>query len=69
MVAAIEKAVPEIQGRITFEDVPLPNADSIDDSEFQKALGPVDYRLLDEGVRQSVEHFRRALEEGKLNVV
>ena len=68
VVAAIEKAVPEVAGQFTIEDWRIPNADAIDDSVLQKELGPISYRPIDDGVRESIEHFRGAIETGLLDV-
>ena len=68
VIDAIEKAAPEVAGKITYENARLPNADAIDDSELQAALGPIEWRPIEDGVRESVEDFRRAVHSGKLNV-
>jgi nucleoside-diphosphate-sugar epimerase len=61
IVAAIEKAVPEAKGKITFKDVPLPFPRHHDTGELAKLVGPVCQTPLEEGIRVSAEYFRSAL--------
>jgi nucleoside-diphosphate-sugar epimerase len=68
VIAAIEKAVPDLAGQFSFENWLIPNADAIDDAELQKVLGPIEYRPLEDGVRESIEHFRAGIEAGKVDV-
>ncbi len=59
VVAAIEAAVPEARGRISFGDAPLPfpgQVDTTNDVFPSQATTP-----LEEGVRRTVGHFRRML--------
>jgi UDP-glucuronate 4-epimerase len=59
VVAAIEAAVPEARGRISFGDAPLPfpgQVDTTNDVLPSQATTP-----LEEGVRRTVGHFRRML--------
>ena len=57
VVAAIESAAPGT--RVTFEDEPFaPMPGSFDGSALARALDGVEWRPLDEGVRQTVERFR-----------
>jgi nucleoside-diphosphate-sugar epimerase len=59
VVALIERAAPEVAGRITFDNTPLPFADGWDDSELVKLMGSVPNRPLAQGIAETVEHFRR----------
>jgi UDP-glucuronate 4-epimerase len=68
VVQAIEAAAPEMAGKITFEPAALPLPAEIDSGPLDQALGPVHWRPLAEGVRQTVEHFRQAAQAGTLNV-
>jgi nucleoside-diphosphate-sugar epimerase len=61
IVAAIEKAVPEAKGLITFKDTPLPFPRHHDTGELAKLVGPVCQTPLEEGIRMSAEYFRTAL--------
>ena len=68
IVEAIETVVPEAAGRIVFEPAALPHPSAIDDSAFDEALGPFAWMDLVEGVRQTVDFFRRAVDEGRIDV-
>jgi nucleoside-diphosphate-sugar epimerase len=57
VVTAIEAAAPG--ARITFEDAPFAATPaSFDGSALEAALGPVEWRPLRQGVRQTVDRFR-----------
>jgi UDP-glucuronate 4-epimerase len=58
VVAAIEAAAPEAAGTITYEDVPLPFPEELHAGGLEVALTP-----LEQGVRETVDHFRRHLRE------
>jgi hypothetical protein len=54
VVAAIEAAAPEAAGTITYEDVPLPFPEEVQAAEFEVELTP-----LEQGVRETIDHFWR----------
>jgi nucleoside-diphosphate-sugar epimerase len=57
VVAAIEAAAPG--SGITFEDAPFAATPaSFDGSVLEAALGPVEWRPLEQGVRETVDRFR-----------
>lgn len=68
IVAAINAATPDMQGRITFEPIQLPNPTAVDDSALNQALGQRHWRPLTEGVQQTIELFRSAASAGKVDV-
>lgn len=59
VVALIEQAAPQVAGRITFDDTPLPFADGWDDSELVRLMGSIPNRPLEQGIWETIEHFRR----------
>lgn len=64
-VAAIESAVPEARGRISIADARLPfPADIAHDS--LAALGPIASTPFEDGIRATVDVFRRLAAEGRL---
>jgi len=65
VVAAIERALPEARGLVTFDPKPLPFPDAID-AAGTEVLGDVVVTPLDEAVRQTVDVFRRAIDRGDL---
>lgn len=68
VVAAIEAAAPEVEGKITFESQPLPFPDGQEDEPLRELLGTLSYTPLDDGVARSIDVFREALEDGRLRV-
>lgn len=67
IVAAIEAAVPEMRGMISYATTPLPNPPSVDDRAFEQALGTLRWTPLVDGVRQTVDRFRAAIATGRLD--
>jgi hypothetical protein len=59
-VAAIERAAPEVAGKLSFDEEPLPFPEEFEAETLERALGPLRWRPLDEGVRDTIEHYRRA---------
>ena len=59
VVAAIEEAAPEVAGRVTFTDTRLPFPERLESGLLERLIGPVPRTPLAEGVRQTVEHFRK----------
>ncbi len=58
VVGAIEAAAPDVAGRITWVDEPLPFPPRLETGGLEAALGPVPRTPLAEGVRRTIEHFR-----------
>jgi UDP-glucuronate 4-epimerase len=59
VVSAIEAAAPEARGRITFDDTPLPLPAEMAAGGLVELLGGVAVTPLAEGVRETVDHYRR----------
>ena len=68
IVDIIDEVVPEMEGKITFPDGELSGPSSIDESALQDALGPISWRPMADGVRQTIEHLRAAAQDGKVDV-
>lgn len=68
VIAAIETAVPEMAGQITFDDVAMPFPQDMDDTEVQRALGPLSWRPFPEGVASTIATFRQAIAAGRIDV-
>jgi UDP-glucuronate 4-epimerase len=60
VVAAIEAAAPTASGRVTFEDTPLPLPAELAVGGLAATVGGVRVTPLEDAVRATVEHFRRA---------
>jgi nucleoside-diphosphate-sugar epimerase len=68
IVAAIERAAPAVRGKITFDDKSLPFPADTDDSRLVALLGALNYTPLTDGVRETVDHFRQLLQQGRLTL-
>jgi UDP-glucuronate 4-epimerase len=68
VVAAIEAAAPEMRGNITFEQSQLPNPEYVDSSALDAALGSISWTPLADGVARTIEHFRAAVDAGRIDV-
>ena len=68
VVTAIEAAAPETKGQITFEPKGLPFPEEMDAAPLDRVLGPQRRTPLAEGVAQTVAHFKRLIEQGRINV-
>jgi hypothetical protein len=68
IVAAINAAKPEMAGKITFEPTEVANPATVDESALIGAIGATNWRPLNEGVRQTVEHLGAAAQAGKVDV-
>ena len=66
VVDAIVAAEPSAAGRITYDETPLPFAEAQNEQPLQNLLNEVPYTPLNEGVARTVDHFRRALADGKI---
>jgi UDP-glucuronate 4-epimerase len=66
VIKAIEKAEKSARGRITFDDVPLPFPQEVDNRALEQAIGALRFTPLADGVAETLELFRRALADGKI---
>lgn len=58
VIAEIERAAPEVAGRITCEGPSLPFPGALDSSEFARCVGELELTPLGRGVAETIEHFR-----------
>jgi nucleoside-diphosphate-sugar epimerase len=66
VVAAIERAEPAAAGRVTFTDQALALPSDVDDSRLRAALGSIPETPLEQGVEETIQIFRRALAQGRI---
>ncbi|HXG12880.1 MAG TPA: NAD(P)-dependent oxidoreductase [Gemmataceae bacterium] len=70
-IAAFHRAVCEVEPAaaelITFGERQIAIAYDLDDTALQRDLGPMPRTPLVEGIRQTLEHFRRLRTEGRLD--
>jgi len=61
----IKQLRPQIE--ITVADTTLPFPAGFDDSELKKQLNPMPETPLEDGIRQTIEHFEKCLTDGQLH--
>lgn len=66
LVYAIVRAEPNAAGKITFEEKPLPFPDGQDEEALAGLLGEIPYTPLQQGVAQTIAHFKEAIAAGQL---
>jgi len=66
VVAAIEAAAPEMRGKITFEEKPLPFPDEVDGAPLARVIGQQPITPLAEGVAWTINRFRELVAAGKM---
>lgn len=64
---ALGRAWPGAEGLITHVEQPMPFPAALDDTRFQKDLGPAPATSLDAGVRKTLDAFARLQREGRLD--
>jgi len=60
VVDAIETAAPAVAGRVTWEEGQLPFPQSLEGRLLEHLIGPFTPTPLADGVRATIEHFRRS---------
>ena len=60
VVDAIESAAPAVAGKVFWEEGQLPFPESLEGRHLERLIGPITPTPLTEGVRATIEHFRRA---------
>jgi len=68
IVNAINAAAPEMAGKITYNPTPLSVSSTQEDAPLKTLLGKIIWRPLNEGVKQTVEHFKKAVAAGRIDV-
>lgn len=68
IVNAINAAAPEMAGQVTYNPTPLPVSSNQEERPLHELLGKLNWRPLSEGVRQTVEHFKKAVASGRIDV-
>jgi len=67
VVRVIETAWPQAKGLITHVDQPMPFASALDDTRYQRDLGPAPATALVDGVRRTLDEFARLQKDGRLD--
>jgi UDP-glucuronate 4-epimerase len=66
VVAAIEAAAPNMKGKITFDEKPLPFPGEVDGTALARAVGELPTTPLNESVAWTINRFRELVAEGQL---
>ncbi len=66
-ITSLERIVPAARGLIRAEGPHLPIAHDLDDSALVRDLGEVPRTSLDDGIRQTIETFKRLRDEKRLD--
>jgi UDP-glucuronate 4-epimerase len=61
VVDAIEAAAPAVAGRVTWEEGQLPFPEALESHMLERLIGPFTPTPLADGVRATIEHFRRPI--------
>ena len=67
VVKTIEVAWPQAKGLVTHVEHALPFPSSLDDTRYQRDLGPATPTALVDGVRRTLDEFARLHAEGRLD--
>lgn len=67
VIVSIERAVPESAGAITANAEPLFTPDGVKGRAVEELLGPLSWRPLDDGVRDTIDVLRAAHAAGRLD--
>ena len=67
VVKMIETAWPQAKGLITHVEQALPFPAGLDDTRYQRDLGPATPTALVDGVRRTLDEFARLHKDGRLD--
>ncbi len=67
IISAISKVAPESAGTITTATDPLFTPDAYEGQAVESLLGPLDWRPLESGVKDTIEVLRTAYQAGRLD--
>lgn len=68
VIAAIEQTLPSARGTITYDDIPLPFPEEVDNSPLAAIIGAVPSTPLQQGVAETIGIFQQALADGRISV-
>ncbi len=67
IIGTIEGIEPATRDRITFEERSLPFPEAFEGGPMEAALGVVRRTPLEDGVRQTIDCYRRAIQDGRID--
>ena len=68
VVRAIDAAAPDTAGQITFSPEALATPPRVDGAPLEQAIGRLHWTALEDGVRETIDVFRRAAADGKIDI-
>jgi nucleoside-diphosphate-sugar epimerase len=68
LVAAIEETEPAMRGRVDIGDAEIVGPIEVDEVALNGAVGPVGWRSIGEGVRDTIGTLKMAIQRGTLDV-
>jgi nucleoside-diphosphate-sugar epimerase len=68
VIDAIDAAVPEMEGKISAEPVTMPFPEDMDGSALEAAIGKIEWRPFKAGVAGTIEHFKRAIRDNRIDI-
>ena len=68
IIAAIEAAEPSARGKVSFSGQALSLPSDVDDSRLRSVLGSIAETPLQEGVAATIQIFKRAIAQGRINL-
>lgn len=67
VIQAIEKVVPDMRGKISYIDNPLPFPPDVENLELEKLLGPLPQTSLLDGVQETIEIYQKTIRDGRMS--
>lgn len=68
VIQEINDVVPEMAGKITNQATLLHLPTDIDEEPLAARIGPIQWRPVSDGIRQTIDIFRSAAKQGKINI-
>jgi UDP-glucuronate 4-epimerase len=67
VISVIEKLMPGAHGKITFDNIPLPFPQEVDNSELIRVLGSLPETSLEDGIAETMKLFEQGIEKGLIS--
>jgi len=66
IIACVERTIPDLKGKIGYDNVPLPFPEHVDNTALIKTLGNLPGTPLQQGVDETIRIFKTALAEKRI---
>jgi UDP-glucuronate 4-epimerase len=67
VIGVIEKLIPNAHGKITFDNIPLPFPQEVDNSALIEVLGGLPVTSLEKGIAETIKFFERGVNKGLIS--